>query len=427
MKILLCAVGSHGDVLPAVALGQALQRRGHAPQLFANAAFEPLARAAGLPFTATGRAADMADALSNPDATDARKGLALLAQGVLRSATQGYPLLCQAHEAGRTLVVGTSLAWSARLLSETHGTPGAVLHLAPSWLRSAHRAPSLGPLGHLAGAPRWLKRWAFGLMDRRLLDPLFTTPFNALRARLGLAPVQRCFDAWMHQADCVLGLFPDWFAPRQPDWPVALQLTGFPLDTPEADVPLPDDAAAFLAAGSAPVLVTGGTANASSHALFASAIEACRLNRQRALLLTQDARQLPDTLPAGMAHFRYLPLRRLLPRVATVVHHGGIGTTAQALQAGVPQLIRPMGFDQFDNAGRAQALGVARTLPTGRHAPAALARLLRMPDRDPTWRTRCAELARQAAASQGVAAACDAILQMRRAAALTAPRSPADQ
>ncbi len=47
----------------------------------------------------------------------------------------------------------------------------------------------------------------------------------------------------------------------------------------------------------------------------------------------------------------------LVPRLAALVHHGGIGTTAQAMRAGVPQLITPFAHDQFDNAARVERLG----------------------------------------------------------------------
>jgi rhamnosyltransferase subunit B len=51
----------------------------------------------------------------------------------------------------------------------------------------------------------------------------------------------------------------------------------------------------------------------------------------------------------------------LLPQVAALVHHGGIGTTAAALAAGIPQLIAPFAFDQFDNAARTVRLGVGQS------------------------------------------------------------------
>jgi len=51
-------------------------------------------------------------------------------------------------------------------------------------------------------------------------------------------------------------------------------------------------------------------------------------------------------------------LQRLAPRSAAIVHHGGIGTCAQGLRAGIPQLVAPVFFDQPDNAARLAALGV---------------------------------------------------------------------
>ena len=68
-------------------------------------------------------------------------------------------------------------------------------------------------------------------------------------------------------------------------------------------------------------------------------------------------------------HVRYAPFSALLPRLRGLVHHGGIGTSAQALAAGIPQMVAPFAHDQFDNAARLCRLGVAVTLNAA--APAA--------------------------------------------------------
>ena len=73
----------------------------------------------------------------------------------------------------------------------------------------------------------------------------------------------------------------------------------------------------------------------------------------------------------------YVPHSALLPRAAAVVHHGGIGTSAQALRAGVPQLVVPFFADQHDNAARLGRLGVARSLRRGRYDAARAAGRLR--------------------------------------------------
>jgi UDP:flavonoid glycosyltransferase YjiC (YdhE family) len=104
---------------------------------------------------------------------------------------------------------------------------------------------------------------------------------------------------------------------------------------------------------------------------------------RRGLQLTRYRDQLPASLPSGVRHFDYVPLSQVLPRAAALVSHGGIGTLSQALAAGIPQLVMPLGFDQFDNAARLEHLGVAATLfPRAFRGSAValqLARLLNSP------------------------------------------------
>ena len=63
-----------------------------------------------------------------------------------------------------------------------------------------------------------------------------------------------------------------------------------------------------------------------------------------------------------MVHFDYLPFGEVLPHAAAMVHHGGMGTLAQTLRAGIPHLVMPMVNDQMDNAARLADLGVAEIL-----------------------------------------------------------------
>jgi UDP:flavonoid glycosyltransferase YjiC (YdhE family) len=76
-------------------------------------------------------------------------------------------------------------------------------------------------------------------------------------------------------------------------------------------------------------------------------------------------------------HAEYAPFSKVFPRAAVVVHHGGIGTCAQGLAAGVPQFVMPLSFDQPDNAERLQKLGVGRWLPRRKFTPQRAAKVLR--------------------------------------------------
>jgi len=154
----------------------------------------------------------------------------------------------------------------------------------------------------------------------------------------------------------VIGLFPDWYAQPQPDWPPNISLTGFPL-WDESEVRSPsEELEKFLADGEPPLVFTAGSAMLQATRFFEVSVEVCKAAGCRGLLLTQFPEQLPAQLPPGVRHFDYIPFSAVLPRSAALIHHGGIGTTAQAIAAGIPQLIVPNAHDQPDNAVRVKRL-----------------------------------------------------------------------
>ena len=115
----------------------------------------------------------------------------------------------------------------------------------------------------------------------------------------------------------------------------------------------------------APLVFTHGTGNRQASTYFTHALEATQRLGMRAILLTPHRDQVQAQLPAGVLWQQYLPFSKLLPHAAALVHHGGIGTTAEAFRAGIAQLIVPLAYDQFDNGARVQALGAGLVL---RHA-----------------------------------------------------------
>ncbi len=165
------------------------------------------------------------------------------------------------------------------------------------------------------------------------------------------------------------------------------------------------------------MVVTAGTANAVSHDFFSAAILACSNIGQRAILVTADPRQLPPTLPDGMIHAAYAPFAALLPRAAAFIHHGGIGSVSQALRAGVPQLIQPMAFDQFDNASRVVQLGAGRELPVRQFRARRVARELRALLDDTAVAANCKRVAASLIGEDGIGNACDVLIDKLSAAA----------
>src|SRR5690606_36416997 len=98
-------------------------------------------------------------------------------------------------------------------------------------------------------------------------------------------------------------------------------------------------------------------------------------------------------LPDSVRHFEFVPLTRLLPQSAAFVHHGGIGSSSQALAAGIPQLVRPLAFDQFDNAARLKRLGVAEQLTPRQFRTSRASRVLEQLLASESVAAKCEEFA----------------------------------
>ncbi len=356
--ILICTIGSAGDVNPFIGIGQELQKRGFRVVLITSQYFEPLALSAGLEFVGLGSSADYQTIIQDPDLWDPNKGFKVFADQVV------FPIMEPAYEilAGfdpsETILVAQGQFFAAHIAHEKLGFPFITVHLQPAALRSVYEFPLLP-----VWMPPFLKRGVLNLMDALVLDKLFAPNINRFRQKLGLPAINKIFDRWMHSTQLNLCLFPDWFARPQPDWPPQTRLTSFIYydKQSEQDI-IPDDVNEFLNAGSAPIIFTPGTAMKHANQFFLDCIEACQQLGRRGILLTQHPEQLPGELPPDLRHYAYLPFSKVLPQAVALVHHGGIGTTAQAIAAGIPQVIRPMAHDQPDTALRVEKLGIGVSL-----------------------------------------------------------------
>jgi UDP:flavonoid glycosyltransferase YjiC (YdhE family) len=300
---------------------------------------------------------------SDPNIWHPVRGVKLLIRwAILHTIEPIYQYLEELYLPGETVVAAPVTAFGARIAQEKLALPLATLHLQPVVLRSLRESPYLPPMLTGRGIPQWLKRFQFYLADRLLVDPLLASETNRFRARLGLPPVRRLLDVWCHSPQQVIGLFPSWFAPPQADWPPQTQLTGFPLWDERPVSQSSGQLEAFLERGRPPLVFTPGSAMQHGRNFFRVAAEVSLLLKRRAILLTRHAAQIPSQLPEGVVHFDYVPFSQLLPRAAALVHHGGIGSTAQAFAAGIPQLIMAMAFDQPDNARRVTRLGAGAGL-----------------------------------------------------------------
>jgi rhamnosyltransferase subunit B len=354
MQILMIAIGSAGDVHPLLAVGRELANRGNRVTVFTNPAFQPLVERCGLGFYALGTAQEYHRAIETPALWNPSTSFATLwriVSPVLRPMVEG--LLATIDD--ETVMVGSLWAFGARIVNELYDVPLVTAQVSASTFLSAQLPPVHKRVRIPAGLPYGVKSGLLWLIERAALDRVCAPALNELRGELGLAPVSRVLGRWMHSPHCTLGLFPDWFAPPQHDWPLHVTLTGFPLfDEPERSVADPE-LGEFLEAGSPPVVFTQGSTSVSGPLYVETALKTLKHLGLRGLFLGGDAGQLPQG--DGILHRRFAPLASVLPKSAAMVHHGGIGTMSFAFAAGIPQLATPFAHDQFDNAARLARLG----------------------------------------------------------------------
>ncbi len=400
LRFLLVPLGSEGDVAPFVWLADQLCAGGHSVEIATNPHFATFVTQRGHVHVPVGTAEQLEELVNHPQLWNGIAGSRLLLEFVLRTLPESTrSLLASAAQAD--VVVGSTFALAGSLAAEVVAKPFVRVHLQPAALRSVRDLPVLGPrLG-------WLRRWpapALRLFFRAVdyaLDAQPLRELNTFRRSLGLPSVHSFYRDVFNSGAGIAALFPSWFAPPQPDWPPQVKQFGFPLETETPRPAAPENVQTFLDAGPPPVVWTHGSANYQADAFLAAAEASCRALRVRGILVAPGLDDLGAGPPSGdMLRLNYAPFAALFPYCRAVVHHGGIGTLTKALRAGLPQLIIPRAYDQFDNAARAERLGFGLALPY-RRLGRATQRLRTLLER-PGFATRARELAPSVTPATGV-------------------------
>jgi UDP:flavonoid glycosyltransferase YjiC (YdhE family) len=382
----LVTLGSLGDLHPFIALGRALAARGADVSVACSAEYQGKVERADLKFHAVRPSFEDMQRQTGMEPAELTRSLlergeflfrALVVPSVRRSYEDMLPLV-----AGADMVLTSSLCIGARLACERSEVPWIAIVLQPLMFLSAYDPPVipkaewLGPVLRRLGVAA--TGFVFGLLKRGVGTLL--GPVRALRRDIGLPPSRRnpLFEGQFGPMGAI-ALYSKILGDRCPDYPEPTSIVGFAwFDSQDGAPPLLEpELLEFLAAGAAPLVFTLGSLIVHSPgAFYTESVAAARLLGQRAVLLVGESAppevtglRSPDVYVAA-----YAPHSLLFPRALVIAHQGGIGTLAQALRSGRPQLVVPFFGDQLDNAARAVRLGVARTLPPRRYAAPAAAR-----------------------------------------------------
>jgi UDP:flavonoid glycosyltransferase YjiC (YdhE family) len=256
---------------------------------------------------------------------------------------------------------------------------------------------------------------SFWAAEKMIVNPTLLPPLNAFRSEIGLPPLTGgIFTEYLNSPQLILGLFPEWFAGPPPDWPPQVRMTGFPLYDEKGLTRIDPELDQFLNDGTPPIAFTPGSAFLQGLPFFSAAVEACARLGRRGLLLTRYAENIPPQLPPGVRHVVFAPFSEVLPCCAALVHHGGVGTMAQALAAGIPQLLMPMAHDQPDNARRAERLGVALSITREKFQPDNVAQILKRLLEDPRYAQSARDVAKKLSGVRALENACDQVEELAR-------------
>ncbi len=413
MRVLMVAWGSRGDVQPYLALGRGLARAGHEVTVAAARDFEPMVLQAGLGYAGFDISLEASDDpvvrrwLTGSDRpwqelrhmrAAVERFAPVFADGVVAALDRAEALVCG------MLSVGALRPWAVREgrpLVAALLQPGVPTRLGSSLLYPVLPG-STSPLNLAAG-------WAQLLGMHRLLAPAV----RAVHDRLGLPPGGLGDHVRSVTATAtVLGASP-LVVPPTPDWPAHLTVTGYWVQPVPVDYRPPDALADFLAAGPPPLYLGFGSmplADADAmRALVTSALPGRRLLLGGALHAgTDDVAVLSDDVVSLAA----VPHEWLLPRTGGVVCHGGAGTTATALRAGVPVAVVPHMGDQPYWGRRVHELGLGPApVHRAQLTPARLAGLVAGFE-EPALRARAARFGLRLRDERGVEAAVERIVDV---------------
>eukprot|EP00670_Eutreptiella_braarudii_P015560 CAMPEP_0174326412 /NCGR_PEP_ID=MMETSP0810-20121108/13888_1 /TAXON_ID=73025 ORGANISM="Eutreptiella gymnastica-like, Strain CCMP1594" /NCGR_SAMPLE_ID=MMETSP0810 /ASSEMBLY_ACC=CAM_ASM_000659 /LENGTH=545 /DNA_ID=CAMNT_0015440027 /DNA_START=18 /DNA_END=1654 /DNA_ORIENTATION=- len=397
MRVLVLTFGTRGDIQPYIGLCTALIAAGHQADICTHPTHKPFIEEFGVglvPYPGP-HPQQLFDYC-------VRVGIfgynfMLEISQLAHSFMSSWGQVCKDNKGKYDIIVNTFTSINHGIvLAEASGVPACTIHYVPVGDTKYFYSPY---------APSFLQKTASyssytNLLSHQLIEYLFgilaTRPINKTRRELGLEPIYG-FHAgakWAAKAATPsIHCYSPAFLPKPVDFPEQSRTVGY-FWLPEKPFTPPEDVAAFLEKGK-PVYVGFGSVNVpGSKTLIPRLLEGIRMCGERAIVFTPTTvdkyKDDPDVLFVTCA----VPHSYLFPKVKLAIHHGGAGTVAYALKAGIPSIIMPFFGDHFLWAQRLQEMGCGpHAMPLKSTQPQELAATLRSVLKDPKIAENCRALA----------------------------------
>ena len=397
-KILIHTLGSSGDLNPFLALAAELRLRGHHVHFALSPLFAEKAEALGFSATIAGEdpqwGSEMMRRMLEAHRTDPVRVIfeEALIPAIAPAVKSLEPLVREAD-----LFISHTIQLAAPIVSDRTGVPW----VSASAATMIHETAVYPPPGVAwKSSPAFLNRlgWKLGYRIFAGIDELAAVEYEKLGAR----PRSNIMAGGAYSRLLTLGLWSPAFFPRPTDWPEWFQVGGYARS--DGDTP-PSALSTKPVTGTAPTILftLGSSVVNDPRGFYDAALKAIAPTPWNAVLLgAPEEIPVPRALRERVQVLRYAPYADLFPQMAAIVHQGGVGTTQAACYYGIPSIIVPRGFDQFENAAHIQREGWGlRLLPTDFSAYSLRYRLERLL-RSGEIRTKVKALSREMQAEPGV-------------------------
>jgi sterol 3beta-glucosyltransferase len=417
MIVTILGAGSRGDVQPYLALGKGLRKAGHTVRVLTSQDFRELVAAHGLEFH------DMGGSIET--VTQSMQGL--LEQGnflriLARMGSAAQQMVGQAVVSGLRasrdsdlIIGGLGGLFVGLALSEKSGIPFCQAYLHP-FTPTREFASVLSPLP-LSRLPSWANRLTHRLAQQMMWQTFRVADNKVRGAVLQIPPASFWgpFASLQQQRQTILYGYSPKVIPSPKDWGNFIHVTGYWFLEPPPGWEPPVEIVHFLHSGPPPVYIGfGSMVNSKPEETADLALQALERTGQRGVLSSGWGGLKKEDLPKTVFMVGAIPHSWLFPQMAVIVHHGGAGTTAAGLRAGIPAVVTPYFGDQPFWGQRIYKLGVGpRPIPRRRLTVDRLAESIQRAVSDPAMRRQAACLGESIRSETGIAGAV-AVLERRR-------------
>jgi len=418
MKIAIIAPGSQGDVQPFLALGEGLVKAGNTVRLVTNQNYENQVKSHGLEFWTI--EVNMEDIIRSEKMREVLESGKLLTSMVRmgKELKQHAELLTErglaACQGVDIVMAGISGLFTANSIAEklgipflqaynipftpTKAFPGTLFPKFPSWLgsyRLSHRLTQQVVWQAYRPTDKLVREQVL-----KLPKSPFSGPFKSESLKNG--PI-------------IYGISPS-VIPRPTDWGDNVHITGFWFLDPLDDWVPPLTLTEFLQAGPAPLYIGfGSMSNKKPEETANLVLKALKETNERAIVFSGWGGLTKTNLPDSVLMVDSTPHSWLFSRVKAVIHHGGAGTTAAGLNAGVPSIIVPFHGDQPFWGHLIEKLGVGpKPIPRKKLTAERLAQAIQKIAVNQKMRDRAAELGSKIQGEDGIAQAIAIINQFKK-------------